>query len=64
MHPIEEEVKITHAYQDEEEVDRHVGDLISDSGCTKNQDTKFHCTVELYWHTKDDGFPSSASQRT
>jgi hypothetical protein len=36
MHPIEDEVKTICAYQDDEEVDRHVGDLIPNLGCTKN----------------------------
>jgi hypothetical protein len=52
MHPIEGEVKIIRAYQDDEEIDRQVGDIILDLGCTRNRDTKFHHTIELYWHTK------------
>jgi hypothetical protein len=33
-------------------VDMQVGRVILDLGCTRNRDSKFHRTVDLYWHVK------------
>jgi hypothetical protein len=29
-----------------------VGEIFLDLAYTKNRDTKFHCTMDLYWHAK------------
>jgi hypothetical protein len=39
-------------FKDDKEVDFHVGGLIPDIGCTRNRNSKFFCTLELYWHMK------------
>jgi hypothetical protein len=49
---VEEEVRLAHACREDDEVDEQVGDIVPDLGCTRNRDTKFHRTVELYWHVK------------
>jgi hypothetical protein len=41
-----------HAYTKDDEVDKQVGDIVPDLGCTRNRATKFHRTLELYWHVK------------
>jgi hypothetical protein len=38
---------------EDEVVDGQVGDIIHVLGCTRNRDTKFHRTMELYWHVKE-----------
>jgi hypothetical protein len=48
MHPLEEYVKIIRAYHGDEDVDKQVGDIVPDLGCTQNRDTKFHKMLELY----------------
>jgi hypothetical protein len=49
---LEEKVRFVWARTEDKDVDRLVGKVILDLGCTKNMDSKFHMTVELYWHVK------------
>jgi hypothetical protein len=51
MHPLEEDVNLIRAYKEDEYVDMQVPDIVPNMSCTQNSDTKFHKTMELYWHT-------------
>jgi hypothetical protein len=53
MQDLEDEVRTKRDQIEDEVVDGHVGDIIHVLGCTRNRDTKFHCTMELYWHVKE-----------
>jgi hypothetical protein len=48
MQPLEDKAKPTRAYREDANVDEQLGVIVSDLGCTRNIDTKFHHTVELY----------------
>ena len=52
MHQLEDEVMLNRSYQENVDMDEKVGEIVPDLGYTKNRDTKFHHTVELYWHAK------------
>jgi len=47
MQSLEEEVKITRAYREDDVVDDEVGEVIPNLGCSRNKDTKFHRTMEM-----------------
>jgi hypothetical protein len=49
---VEEEVQMVHEHREDTEVDEEVGDLVLDLGCTRNINTKFNRTIELYLHVK------------
>jgi hypothetical protein len=49
---LEEEVRLSEAYQDDNDVDEKVGEIIPDLDCSRNRDTKFHGIMELYWKAK------------
>jgi len=48
MPPLEDKMKLIKAYKEDEAMDQEVGDIIPDLGCTRNMDTKFYRTMELY----------------
>jgi hypothetical protein len=52
MVQLEEEVRVTRQFQDDEDVEALLGGLIPDLGCTQSRNSKFFQTLELYWHTK------------
>jgi hypothetical protein len=52
MPTLEEDARIVHAYQEDEEVDAKVGDIIPEIRCTRMRESKFYKTLELYWHIR------------
>jgi hypothetical protein len=52
METLEEEVWLSQAYQEENEVKEQVREIITHLGLSNTKDTKFYCMVELYWHDK------------
>jgi hypothetical protein len=52
MKVLEEEVRLTLEFKDDEKVEFQLGCLIHDLGRTRTRNFKLFCTLELYWHTK------------
>jgi hypothetical protein len=52
MAELEEDVQQLREFQDDEEIEAQIGDLIMDFGCSHSRNSKFFQTLELYWQTK------------
>jgi hypothetical protein len=55
---LEEDFKVVHAYRGENVGDEKVELFILYLSSIRSRDTKFLCTIELYWHTKSFGTQS------
>jgi hypothetical protein len=52
MKELEEEVQLIHEFKEDDEVEKEVGGMVLDLGCTRTHNSIFFRIVELYWHTK------------